>query len=113
MVWRIAIENLRNMTKTSFGQMTRENVKPLPNLILNLLSVTVHFEIRVDKRPEQPCPDRSLVIRAVSRNRITFVVSTIPGVRRGQTPETVRRKQVSFDSVHDSFRAPFTQHRMR
>src|SRR5438093_269389 len=67
-VGRIAIENLGDMTKTSFGQMTRESIKPHPNLILNLLSVAVYLEIRVDKRAEQPCPDRSLMIRAVSRD---------------------------------------------
>lgn len=38
-VWRIAIENLGNMTKAGFGQMGREKSQPLPNLILNFLFV--------------------------------------------------------------------------
>jgi hypothetical protein len=51
-VWRISVKNLRNLADTGFGQVTGERLKPRSNLILNLLSITVHFEIRVEERPE-------------------------------------------------------------
>src|SRR5437867_12633247 len=51
---RIAVENLGDMAEAGFRQMPRENSQPPANLILNLLSVAVHFEVRIDKRTQQP-----------------------------------------------------------
>ena len=51
-VGRIAIEDLGNMTQARLGQMSRQDSNPFPNLVPNLVSISIHFEISVDKRPE-------------------------------------------------------------
>jgi hypothetical protein len=40
------------MAKTGFGQVPTEHLQPRSNLSLNLPSIAIHFEIRVDERPE-------------------------------------------------------------
>ena len=84
-VRRIAVENLGNVPKAGLGEMSRKELQPFANL--SMARLTMNFQVRVDKRTEQPCPDGSLVIRTVSGDRITFISSTIPGIRRRQAAQ--------------------------
>src|SRR5215472_14744098 len=100
---KIAVENLRHVTKACFLEVTRKHFEPLTNLLLCLLAVDL--QVRVDERAEQPCPDWPLMIRAVPGYRISHIPSSKPSVRCRQAAEAIGSKQLSFHSVYDCLRA--------
>src|SRR6516162_1172898 len=92
--------------------MSGERSQPLANSIPDLLTATIHLKICIDERPKQPSPDRTLVIRTVSCERITLVRSTVPGIGWRETPQAIRSKQFSFDRIDNGFSALPVHHGM-
>src|SRR6266480_8145194 len=68
---------------------------------------------RLNKRADQPGPDRTLVIDRISRTRVALImrrVSTFPGRERAQTH---RRSQKHLHRIHDATRFLFRQQHER
>src|SRR5205807_9162148 len=47
-----------------------KSFEKLPRILFFL---RMHFQPRVDERPDQPCPDRALMISAIARTKVSAV----------------------------------------
>src|SRR5215470_80742 len=65
----------------------------------------MHAQVRADEWTNQPRPNRSLVIRAVSARRIPGVASAIVGIAWRQRSQSIRREQMLLDNP-ENFRSP-------
>src|SRR5437879_1516595 len=63
--------------------------------------IAIHFEMRRDKRAQQPAPDRALVIGRVAAALVPAVLTHVRWVSWRQTPQPIRRQEVTGADVHD------------
>src|SRR5207237_8082451 len=63
----------------------------------------MHFEPRVDERPDEPGPDRALVIRAVPGPEIAAVNWFVVGMFRGKRTKPDRCHEFALGDVNDRF----------
>ena len=72
----------------------------------------MHFQPRVDERPDQPCPDRALMISAIARTKVSAVDRLIIGMFRRKRTKPDRREQFALGDVDHRFPTRFIQHRV-
>ena len=61
-MWWIAVKDFGNVTQARFAEMNRQHLQPSVHLGSGSLFVAVHFEIGINKWPEQPSPCRALMV---------------------------------------------------
>src|SRR2546423_11571673 len=70
------------------------------------------FEPRVNKRTDEPGPDRALMIRAVAGAQIAGVNRLVIGTIRGKRAQTDRRHQFLLYDLQNRFPMFCIEHRM-
>ena len=76
------------------------------------LFVRMKFQPGIDKRPDQPGPDRSLMIGGVARLQVAMVILFVIGIVRRKRAQPDRREQLAFDDLEHALPAFALQHRM-
>ena len=61
----------------------------------------MHFQVRIQKRPEQPGPDRAVVIGRIAIALRAAIAAVIFGIARGQRPQPDGREQFAPDGFDD------------
>src|SRR5262245_20622332 len=77
--------------------MPAESGEPEPGLLNRGFFIPVYSQISADKRPDQPGPDRALMIGPVTGSHIARVPADKPRVVRRETPQAHGREQLSLD----------------
>src|SRR5262245_22502114 len=103
-MWRIAVEDLRNLADT-FAQHERpQSIQPLLRLSARFGRSPVDFQIRRHERPNQPGPNSALMIRAITAEWVSFVTAAVLTVRRSKATQAVWRQQLALDRGDYSLR---------
>src|SRR5258708_2023825 len=82
--------------------MSQEKRQVRANVGLGLDRFSVHLLIRREKRPDQPGPNRSLMIGGVAFAGAALVMGHIPAVSRIQRAESEGGQQTFFDRRDNS-----------
>src|SRR5690242_10269866 len=65
-VRQVAVEDLGDLSESGFGEMAFEWLQQLAGFFLGSRRVPMYLEKGGDVRPDEPAPDRALVICAVA-----------------------------------------------
>src|SRR5262245_2423876 len=97
-IWRRCVKDLADAADSGVAQMSVERVQERSRLVV---SARMHTQPRVDERTDEPGPDRSLVIRGVSRAQIAEVLRLEVGMMLVEGAKAVGRQQPVGDNVED------------
>src|SRR5262252_9766319 len=89
-VMALGVEDLADRTDTGLAEALLETVKKSARAPV---LAGIHSEPGVDERPDQPCPDRPLVISRVARAQIAVVRRPVIGMAWRERAQTERRQQ--------------------
>src|SRR5437868_3773107 len=89
------------MDRESFKKLTRRRA-----------IVRMNFQPRVDEWPDQPGPNRALVICAVARTQIARINWFVIGTVWRKCPQADRRNQFLFDNFDNRFPVFCIKYRM-
>ena len=95
---RITIKNLADLAEPCIGKVVADRLEPS----LRRRGVAVNPVMRQRPMPEQPGPDRSLVITAIAVADAAAVLAVILRVVRRQRPQTVRGQQLRAALLEDA-----------
>src|SRR5258708_39074021 len=83
------VEDLGDRSDAIFAEVLDEAVEVAPRTDA---VVWVELEPGVDPGPDEPCPDRALMVRRVARAQIAEVLLLVIRIARSQRTESVRRQ---------------------
>src|SRR5271166_7063936 len=83
-VRRISVTNLGNLAQTVFIHAKSQRLEPAKRLIVCLVRPVMHTQVGFDKGPEQPRPDRPLMVRRVASVSISTIMPHIARVSWSQ-----------------------------
>ncbi len=87
-VRRVGVENFGNLPDAGLREMRFEAGKNFVDALFGFVPVRMNFPISVDKRADQPSPNRALMIRRIAfgrRARIDRALARIVWTKRAQT----------------------------
>ena len=102
---RLGVGDFGNVAQASFVEMSEEWREELhPRFLFQSLGVAMHSNPRLDKRSNQPGPDRTLMIRAIALRHAAFVMRLEIRLTWRERPQAERRQQLCFDQRDNLFR---------
>src|SRR5882762_6415241 len=111
---RFGITDFRDVTQAGMIQMLVERRKKSCTRLLSYVSVrTVDAYPRLNKRADQPGPDRTLVIDRISRTRVALIMRRVSAFSGRERAQTHRRSQKHLHRIDNSARFFFRQQRER
>ena len=76
-MWRVAIENLRDAPQARFLHVVEQRLDDLPDFLALRFPSTIDFRICITLRPDQPRPNRPLMVRAIALPLVARVLRAI------------------------------------
>lgn len=102
-MWRVAIEDFRNVPQTGFLQMRGKAFEKLTGLLSGSRFSPMHLDPGRDKRTEEKGPDRPLMISPVSFHHAAVVVASIPEIANREGAEAEGREKFGFNDTEHAF----------
>src|SRR5207302_9092895 len=108
-VWFTRVKDLADRTDAVVAQMDWESLKKFAR---RRPIVRMNFEPSVDEWPDQPGPNRSLMIGAIARTQIARINWFVIGTVWRKCPQADRRNQFLLDNFHNRFPMSCIKHGM-
>src|SRR5262245_45165989 len=80
--------------------MPPEFVEPASGLRARGFLIPIYLQISADERPDQPGPDRALMICQITAAHIAFASAYVPWIARRQAAQTRGRDQLALNNFN-------------
>jgi len=106
-------QNLRDAAQTRFLQVLQQRLDDPGDFLALRLAGAVDFRVRVTVRPDEPRPNRPLMIRAIALPLVARVLRAILVALRRQRPQPIRRQQLLRHHIEHRLLLRLVQRRIR
>src|SRR5262249_7668713 len=98
----IAVVDLRDLAQSSTLEFRLPRLHPVTDSLARGRVEFVDLQIRLEERPQQPWPDRALVIRRIARALVAFIAAEVTWICGRQRAKSHRGEQFALDGRHDT-----------